>query len=467
MTNRFILIAVLLVISALLSMALLTGFSVRRLLQEEIISQLHTELNSFARQVEKYRSGNGLINRENLRKSLRGETLEVKRALLSNSAILVQDNDSLLPFYFYKPDALPREVLKELAAWLQKPALPFYEFAIQGEPYLCILRPVQQVEYQKTVLAGVIISYASAAATLSFNNWMLRTLLLTAALGSCIAIGVGYGAARRIAKPLQLLQEQADRFAQRQFDDAAAISTGDELEALSRSLRAMGSSIKEHDLKQRTFFQNLSHELKTPLMSIQGYAEGMRDGLFPSNDQALEIIIRESQNIKGQIEDITYLLKMDLLESFFSKEEVSVNSLIATAINQIEGVALLEDIDLYYNPGEDYTLLLDGGKIVTVLTNLLTNGIKYGRSRIDIATQVVAATDAEDGWFCITIGDDGPGLSEADLKHIFERFYRGTKPGTGLGMAIAQQIAEHHQGKLEVANKATGGALFTFKLPLL
>jgi len=476
-TNRIILLAVILVIGALVTMALLTGYSARSMLQDEIVRQLNVEANSFIRVVEKNRSLQGnYIEQRNLQRAFSGDS-EMKRTLKSNCAILAFTDDSLVSYFYYKPASIAREVLQEIAQHLRGEPRDFYEIMMQGEPFLAVISPLEGILYKTDVVDGVIISYASAASQRSFDDWLQRTLLLTAALGSGIAIALGYWAARRIAGPILLLQQQAEAFARRQFDATASISTGDELEALSRSLGEMGLQIKEHDLQQRAFFQNLSHELKTPLMSIQGYAEGIRDGLFPDPRDALEIIIRESKLIKKQIEDITFLLKMDLLESFFQPKETSINDLLTEAIRQIEGIALLEDIDIHYEPGEDRLLIVDGEKIITVLTNILTNSLKYGQSRVEIATYVeqdspaASATEAtaatqSSGRYVIRIADDGPGLSAADLEHLFDRFYKGSKPGTGLGMAIAQQIAERHQGLLEAENAPTGGAIFALKLPL-
>jgi|GEM_PF-2785527 len=487
-TNRIILMAVILVIGALVTMALLTGYSARSMLRDEIVKQMRSEANSFSRRVENARNQQGYIERRNLQQSIDRdrESLEAKRAMNSNCAILVEGSDTLISYYFYKPGSIPREILQDLFRLWKKGEQPSYAFSMQGEPFLAVIDPLQQIVYQDRLVNGVIITYASSAGQQSFDDWMQGALLATAAIGSGVAIALGYLAARRISGPILQLQQMAEAFGRRQFDTTTAISTGDELEALSRSLGEMGLQIKEHDLQQRTFFQNMSHELKTPLMSIQGYAEGIRDGLFPDSHDALEIIIRESMLIKKQIEDITFLLKLDLLDSFFQLEETSINELLVEAIRRIEGIALLQDIDILYQPGEDRLLRVDGEKIITVLTNILTNSLKYGRSLVEITTLIESSpvadtTEASQGlpsvqskegpevseWFVIAVRDDGKGLSDNDLQHLFDRFYKGEQPGTGLGLAIAHQITQRHQGFLQAENASEGGAVFVLKLPLL
>jgi two-component system sensor histidine kinase BaeS len=119
-------------------------------------------------------------------------------------------------------------------------------------------------------------------------------------------------------------------------------------------------------------------------------------------------------------------------------------------------------VDIHYQPGEDRQLNVDGEKIVTIITNILTNCLKYGHSRVEITTNV----NRGDLWYTICIKDDGNGFNENDLRHIFDRFYKGSKAGTGLGMAIASSIAERHQGELKAMNAPEGGAQFILRLPL-
>lgn len=461
LTRRMLLMSILLVVTALISMALIIGISAHNFMSNDLYRKLQDENRSFNRIINDNRGDLDLLDRRRFSLAMRELSSEYRRTL-SNTLVFYYLDGELEQLYFLKPVSPPDEVLSYLAEQYRSGETRG-EFTLRnGKHQYCYIQPIEKLMYQKQSRAvpGLVVTYSSTDTIQEFNQWMMITLSLAALIGTALASAIGLWMARRIAQPLVAMQEQVERLANREYDEAPApLQTGDEMEALSRTLGEAGARMKEYDQQQRQFFQNLSHELKTPLMSIQGYAEGIRDGLFADSGQALDIIIRESRQLKRQIEDISYLLKMDMLEGFFNLETLSMNALIAEAIRRVEGIALRQDIDIEYEPGADCLLRVDGEKIITVLTNLLTNCIKYGRSRIIISSRSLEQS------FELQIGDDGDGFSDEDLLHIFDRFYKGKKAGTGLGMAIARQIVERHQGSLAVRNAAEGGAVFIVHLP--
>mgnify|MGYP000985099054 CR=1 FL=1 len=263
-----------------------------------------------------------------------------------------------------------------------------------------------------------------------------------------------------LSKPIKTLKEHANRIAGRDFKSRVSFKTGDEIESLAEAMNRIAGDLSEYDQNQKKLISNISHELKTPVMSIMGYAEGLLDDVITDREKALNVIVDECHRLKRMIDEVMFLSKLETLESFYTFAPHSLNGLIGECCEKMAVLISNADLALDLALGEDAVLRLDRDKIVQALMNLISNALRYARKTIRITTR------HEDAWVHLFVEDDGEGIEAHDLPHIFERFYKGAKGNTGLGMTIVKAIAEGHGGTVSAGKSgALGGALFKLSIP--
>ncbi len=264
---------------------------------------------------------------------------------------------------------------------------------------------------------------------------------------------------RYLSKPLQTLDESCQKIARRQFDIPLTMDREDEIGQLARSFESMKSQLKEYDESQRYFIQNISHELKTPIMAIQGYAHGLLEGVFkgPQAEKGLEIIMEESKRLEKVVGQLLYLTKIESVSQMMQMGRVDL----------AEMFSLLQQRLSVLNPAVTWELRLpselvlegDGEQLSTAFVNILENQLRYANSRLTITGSQAGKT------VTVTISNDGPPIEEALLPHLFQRFRKGKSGKHGLGLAIARAVFEAHGGSISVRNEADGPC-FTVTLPV-
>lgn len=280
-------------------------------------------------------------------------------------------------------------------------------------------------------------------------------------IASLVAAIVGLVMMRRIVRPFGQLKEAIGQVENRDFHTKIQIKTGDELEDIANAFERMVQSLRAFDEGQKRFLQNASHELKTPLMAIRGYAEGLRDGVFAPEEASriLDIVASESVRLKNLVDELIYLSKLETLEDVYAFSEVDLSNLIYQTLERIhplaqkKGVRLLCDI-----PDESAITTVDRDKMVQALINLVANAVRHARRQVFIRLRV-------EECYVIIVEDDGDGLADGEYERVFERFFHGAKGDTGLGLPIAKAIVEKHHGRIYVQNADERGARFIIELP--
>ena len=219
-----------------------------------------------------------------------------------------------------------------------------------------------------------------------------------------------------------------------------------------------GRDIEKEAERQQTFFQNASHELKTPLMAIQGYAEGIQAGVMDAGGAA-EVILEESDRMTELVEELLDISKIDMGRQQLAFSEMDIRELLYDSIRAVEpaaaagGIAIVPDF-----PDEPVTVSCDDARLRRAVTNILSNGVRYARSELRLTCR------ADKRHVTIRIQDDGDGIAEADLPHIFDRFYMGRSGKSGIGLALTREIIHLHRGTIRAYNGDTG-AVFEITLP--
>ena len=220
-----------------------------------------------------------------------------------------------------------------------------------------------------------------------------------------------------------------------------------------------GRDIEKEAERQQTFFQNASHELKTPLMAIQGYAEGIQAGVMDTGSAA-EVILEESDRMTELVEELLDISKIDMGRQQLAFSETDIRELLYDSIRAVEPTAAAGGITIVPDfPEEPVMVSCDDTRLRRAVTNVLSNGVRYARSELRLTCR------ADKRHVTIRIQDDGDGIAEADLPHIFDRFYMGKSGKSGIGLALTKEIIHLHKGTIRAYNGDTG-AVFEISIPV-
>ncbi|PAV30642.1 two-component sensor histidine kinase [Virgibacillus profundi] len=287
------------------------------------------------------------------------------------------------------------------------------------------------------------------------QNFFLR-LLVVFLFGGAAAVLLSYFLTNKLVTPLSQLKRQLKKIEKRQFDDIERIKATGEIKEVEQSVYDMAQELQRYMNSQQTFFQNASHELKTPLMTIQGYAEGIKDKIFDEKDEekGLEVMVSEVKRLKMIINEMILLAKLDSEANAYQPEHIDVSLLIDQVVDRALPLINEKDIVLGSKVDSDINLVADKEKLLRALLNLTFNGIRHAKSQVNIITY------RKDRLITIRIEDDGDGIPEELIPHIFHRFVKGKNGETGLGLAIARAIIEQSGGKISVGKSELGGASF-------
>ncbi len=269
-----------------------------------------------------------------------------------------------------------------------------------------------------------------------------------------VALLIAFFLIRYLVKPLRSLEDFAQAVGNRQFDQRLEIKSDDELAQLASAFNQMSNQLKSYDDSMRSFFQNASHELKTPLMSINGYAEGIRDGVFtgPELENAIEIIHKESLRLKNVVENIIDLTILDQPHSPYLLPH-DLEYVMEQVLDTVGGYALERGILIETQIPGKILVICDWDQLHSLMVNLISNAIRHAR------TKVIVRSSLREGGSKVRIDvtDDGAGFTPTDLEHAFDYFYSGVPSGSGLGLTIAQKIVAEHSGTIRIYNDPDGG----------
>jgi two-component system phosphate regulon sensor histidine kinase PhoR len=234
------------------------------------------------------------------------------------------------------------------------------------------------------------------------------------------------------------------------------------------------SDLRRADRIRRDFVANVSHELRTPLTAVRGYVEALLDGDANADEtrRFLEIIARHTLRMERLVRDLLRLARLDAGQESREHLPSSVDALFNGVEAELAGSLEARRQTVVYQIAADATTVHgDPAKLHDALKNLVENAINYSPE----GSRILIGAERRDSRVLLTVADEGPGIPEADLPRVFERFYRVEKArsrgnrdpgGTGLGLAIVKHLVELHDGRVTAANRPQGGAIFTVELPV-
>lgn len=263
-------------------------------------------------------------------------------------------------------------------------------------------------------------------------------------------------ASRKIAAPFSAINTHLNHIADRNFGDTLSLKVDDELTDFVDNINRISVRLAEYDKAQKTFLQNASHEFRTPLMSIQGHAEGIQYDVMESHGAA-KIIVEESKRMTRLVEDLLYLSRLEAIEENYQFAKIDVANMLRTAVDRMGIMAEKNEVSIKLELGDEGgTLLGDEEKLIRAVGNLISNGCRHANKQV---TVVLARQVGDSDTFHISISDDGAGFKDSEMPHLFERFYKGYGGNFGLGMSIAKAVIERHGGQIRAVNGLSGACV--------
>lgn len=289
-------------------------------------------------------------------------------------------------------------------------------------------------------------------------TWKLYLAILIASV--FLSSFLVWGIARTISVPIQHLCLQIQRIngeTDAQIQDSYSLN---ELESLKRSYNQMEETIRRSEEEKRQFFQNASHDLKTPLASITGYSQGIVSNVIKDHQKAASIILSESLRMTDLVESILSLSKMDSHTFDLHPTDLEVIEFLDECVDIMSTIR--RDCVINLEAARPLMIHTDPELLKRVIQNILSNCLRYAEHEILIRM----STDGNS--LILLIQDDGPGFLEKDLPHIFERFYKGNGGKNGIGLSIVWTGIHYLGGSITAGNRAVPehGAYYQLLLPL-
>jgi two-component system OmpR family sensor kinase len=305
-----------------------------------------------------------------------------------------------------------------------------------------------------------------------FRDQYLGPLVRTGLIALLVAFMFSILMSRWISAPLRRISREARQVADGQAHPIP-LEGPEEVQQLAVAFNDMAHQVQTSQQSQKDFVANVSHELKTPLTSIQGFSRAILDGTVETKREltdAAEVIDSEAGRMSRLVQDLLTLAKMDAGTRAFEMTPLNINALLENARRKFTPMAEAAGKTFHTEiPQEPALIYGDSDSLMQVLDNLLDNALKFTPEGGRITLTSSTTPDAVE----IHVIDTGEGISPKELERIFERFYQVDKArsggkfrGYGLGLAISHQIVETHQGTLSVSSQPGEGSHFVVKLPL-
>jgi signal transduction histidine kinase len=286
-------------------------------------------------------------------------------------------------------------------------------------------------------------------------------MLLVAA---CVVLAVTL-LVRNVGSPLGDVVTASDRVAAGDFTVRIREHGAPWIRSVARAFNSMTSSLEVQHRQRRELMADVAHELRTPLTAMQGRLEGIVDGVYAADTTHVQQVLDDTRMLARLVEDLRTLAHSESGTLTLQCEPTDMGTLVQDVLAMFRAGA--SDADVRFSvhiPASVPLLDIDPVRIREVLANLISNALRYSPQGGTVAVDVEPVTSA----MILRVSDDGPGIPAADLRHIFDRFYKGTtSSGSGLGLTIARNLMAAHGGTLTAANRSEGGTVFSATLPIV
>jgi signal transduction histidine kinase len=310
----------------------------------------------------------------------------------------------------------------------------------------------------------VVLTRTIGSGTGRAAGWFLLSSAVVVAGAAVVAVWLG----RRLARPVVQADEAARRIASGDLSTRVPDpkpGADDEPARLARSVNAMAAELERARATDQRFLLSVSHDLRTPLTSIRGYAEGIADGAADPA-WAAGVILRETARLERLVADLLDLSRLESRSFTLRPEDLDLADVAAAVVDGFRPDAASASLVIQVEAPVPVPVRADPDRLAQVVANLVQNALKFARTTVQVSAS------AHGGSAVLRVDDDGPGIAPEDLTHVFERLYVSRhqparkEAGSGLGLAIVRELAEASQGSVAAAPSPLGGARLEVVLPL-
>ncbi|MGI9061785.1 MAG: sensor histidine kinase [Ktedonobacteraceae bacterium] len=305
-----------------------------------------------------------------------------------------------------------------------------------------------------------------------FLGTLFSALALAAIVATVTSLTISFFVARRITVPLRHMTHVSERISTGHYAERVVVPpvhATDELGQLASSINALAVTLEQTERRRLEVIGNVAHELRTPIATLEGYLEGLLDGIIEPTPHTLAMLHTEAGRLRRLVNDLQEVSRAEARQIPLFPQPVAPQQIVQHALEPLEGQFAEKGIELRVHLSEDLPpVMVDLAHAVQILTNLLVNALRYtpAPGRVEVTVSVEKALVA------FRVIDTGVGLTPDQLTHIFERFYRvdtsrsRASGGSGIGLTIAQALAQAMGGNIQVTSAGLGqGSRFTLTLP--
>ena len=297
---------------------------------------------------------------------------------------------------------------------------------------------------------------------------LLPRLLLAGGVAALFAVVVGTWLAGLITRPIVQMTHASQAMSRGDYEQEIEVRGHDEVANLARAFNQMSAQVNRSNRSMRQLLADVSHELKTPLTSIQGFSQALADGVIDDRDEARRlagVVHKESERMRALVDDLLYLSRIESGELHLERDRVDIDALLAATVRRLRYEAEASEVSVRLElaglPAHG-----DERRLEQVFANLLDNAIRFAPA----GSAVVVGTAREDDFVVTDVQNGGAPIPADELPHIFDRFYQIDRARTGsghsgLGLAIVGELVQAHGGTVDVRSSAEEGTVLTVRLP--
>ena len=313
-------------------------------------------------------------------------------------------------------------------------------------------------------MVGYLVTQSGTGYTQGDETFLLTRLNQAALIAGLAAGGLALLLAALLAmqllRPVRALTQAARGMAQGDLSQRVAVRGKDEIAELGQAFNLMAGSLQQAEDSRRAMTADIAHELRTPLAVQRANLEALQDGVYPLKAENLQPVLEQNRLLTRLVDDLRTLAMADAGQLTLERTPADLGELVRQVVERFQPQADRQNVKLELNrPDKTPLVSLDAIRVEQILTNVLSNGLRYTPQGGTIWVNM----QGKGPEVTVSVRDSGPGIPEESLPFVFERFYRADKAraraegGSGLGLAIARQLAQAHGGDLTAENAPEGG----------